>query len=133
MRVTRGVADVPSYFRVACSLLPLGIDGSFFFVATDSYMFDEAFELEHNRPHDSIRSQWREARLTSVSAANWVSCKSERIFCAALTVSLSNPASMVDGCGSRKVGLEFSGNVVDGGLEEKRRGDTVRACEQRAR
>lgn len=54
MRAIRAAVGVPSYFRVACSLLPLGIDGGFFFVATDSYMFDEAFELDDNRLRDEI-------------------------------------------------------------------------------
>jgi hypothetical protein len=52
-----------------------------------------------------------------VSAANWVSWRSERIFCAALIVSLSNAASIVDDGGSRKFEFELSEKDEDGGLK----------------
>jgi len=106
-----------TYFRVACSLLLLGIDGGFI-SATVSYTFNEIFKLKKRR--NTIECFcFLSFVFTSVSAANWVSCRSAKIFCAALTVSLSNAASVC--CWSRKFVFVWIGKVEVEGLERERK------------
>ncbi len=73
-------------------------------------MLNESFILKKKYKYKIKR--FSNILFTSVLSANCLSWRNERIFCVALTMSLSNPVSIGDDCWSRKMG--FGWRIKDG-------------------